>query len=311
MIPTLFIVTVIVFCTARFIPGDVVELMVAQAGQMGSTAEQGATMEAMRHKLGMDVPVHIQYGRWMWGMLVHGDVGKSLWNDRPVLQTIMQRLPVSFELGFLALLVGLVIALPIGVYSAVRQDTMGDYLGRSFAIACIALPSFWLGTMVIVFPSVWWNWTPPMQFIPFTQNPIENLKQFILPAFIMGMVMSGTAMRMMRTMMLEVLRQDYIRTAWAKGLRERTVVYRHALQNALIPVVTVVGLQLPVMISGSLVMEQIFNLPGVGILEIQALNSRDYPVVSGINLLMGTVMLLSILATDLTYGLLDPRIRYE
>ena len=150
-----------------------------------------------------------------------------------------------------------------------------------------------------------------MQFIPFTQNPIENLKQFILPAFIMGMVMSGTAMRMMRTMMLEVLRQDYIRTAWAKGLRERTVVYRHALQNALIPVVTVVGLQLPVMISGSIVMEQIFNLPGVGILEIQALNSRDYPVVSGINLLMGTVMLFSILATDLTYGLLDPRIRYE
>ena len=150
-----------------------------------------------------------------------------------------------------------------------------------------------------------------MQLIPFTQNPIENLKQFILPAFIMGMVMSGTAMRMMRTMMLEVLRQDYIRTAWAKGLRERTVVYRHALQNALIPVVTVVGLQLPVMISGSLVMEQIFNLPGVGILEIQALTSRDYPVVSGINLLMGTVMLLSILATDLTYGLLDPRIRYE
>lgn len=311
MIPTLFIVTVIVFCTARFIPGDVVELMVAQAGQMGSTAEQGATMEAMRHKLGMDVPIHIQYGRWMWGMLVHGDVGKSLWNGQPVLQTIKQRLPVSFELGFLGLLVGLVIALPIGVYSAVRQDTMGDYLGRSFAIACIALPSFWLGTMVVVFPSVWWNWTPPMQLIPFTQNPIENLKQFILPAFIMGMVMSGTAMRMMRTMMLEVLRQDYIRTAWAKGLRERTVVYRHALQNALIPVVTVVGLQLPVMISGSIVMEQIFNLPGVGILEIQALNSRDYPVVSGINLLMGTVMLLSILATDLTYGLLDPRIRYE
>lgn len=225
-------------------------------------------------------------------------------------EQIRNRLPVSFELGIMAMLIGLIIALPIGIYSAMRQDSVGDYIGRSFAIACIALPSFWLGTMATVFPSVWWYWSPPVSYIPFSENPTGNLGQFVLPGAILGMVLSGTTMRMTRTMMLEVLRQDYIRTAWAKGLKERVVITRHALKNALIPVVTVVGLQLPVVFGGSVILENIFCLPGIGALMVDIINTRDYLVLSGINLFMASIMLMINLGVDLTYGFLDPRVHY-
>jgi len=287
--------------------------MVQEAGPeaMGSEEEQDAAFDAMREKLGLDVPVHIQYGRWIGDIILHGDLGKSMWTRRSATKMIMERLPVSLELGSLAIIIALFISIPIGVYSAVRQDTVGDYIGRSFAIACIALPSFWIGTMVMVYPSVWWGWTPSVEYIPIIENPGKNLIQFILPSFILGMVMSGQTMRMSRTMMLEVLRQDYIRTAWSKGLRERIVVFRHALKNALIPVVTIVGLQLPIVVGGSVVIEQIFCLPGLGILLLEVLSTRDYLVLSGLNLFMAAVVLASILATDLTYGFLDPRVRFE
>jgi peptide/nickel transport system permease protein len=313
IVPTLLLVSIIIFFTVRFIPGNVIELMVQEAGPeaAGSPEDQEAMLEAMRQKLGLDIPIHIQYGRWMRDIILHGNLGKSLWTGRSATQIIVERLPVSFELGLLAILIGLLIAIPVGVYSAIRQDTVGDYIGRSFAIACIALPSFWIGTIVMVYPSVWWGWTPPVQYIPFIENPAGNLRQFILPAFIVGMVMSGQTMRMSRTMMLEVLRQDYIRTAWSKGLKERVVVFRHALKNAMIPVVTIVGLQLPILIGGSVVIEQIFCLPGLGILLLEVLNTRDYLVLSGLNLFMATVVLISILLTDLTYGFLDPRVHYH
>jgi len=313
IIPTLFIVTVIIFFTVRLIPGDVIDQMIMEAGpeSVGVTEEeQEANREALRQKLGLDMPIHIQYGRWMGGIL-QGDLGKSLWTGRPVTGDIIQRFPVSLELGLIALVVALLISLPVGVYSAIRQDTWGDYVGRSIAILAISLPSFWLGTMVMVFPSVWWNWSPPVQLIPFADNPVGNLQQFIIPGAILGMVLSGTTMRMTRTMMLEVLRQDYIRTAWSKGLTERVVVMRHAVKNALIPVVTIVGLQLPVMIGGSAILEQIFCLPGMGVFLIESLNTRDYLVVSGINLFMASFVVLIVLATDLTYGFLDPRVHYR
>jgi peptide/nickel transport system permease protein len=313
IIPTLLLVSIIIFFTVRFIPGNVIELMVQEAGPgaTGSSVDKEAVLEAIRQKLGLDVPIHIQYGRWIKNIVLHGDLGKSLWTGRPATQSILERLPVSFELGLLAILMGLLIAIPIGIYSAIRQDTVGDYIARSFAIACIALPSFWIGTMVMVYPSVWWGWTPPVEYIPFIENPAGNLRQFILPAFIVGMVLSGQTMRMSRTMMLEVLRQDYIRTAWSKGLKERVIVFRHALKNAMIPVVTIVGLQLPILIGGSVVIEQIFCLPGVGILLLEVLSSRDYLVLSGLNLFMAAVVLISILLTDLTYGFLDPRVHYQ
>jgi peptide/nickel transport system permease protein len=211
----------------------------------------------------------------------------------------------------MAMITALIIALPIGTYSAIRQDTGGDYVGRSIAILCISLPGFWLGTMVIVFPSVWWNWTPSMEYIPFLSDPGTNLVQFIIPAVIMGMVMSGNTMRMTRTMMLEVLRQDYIRTAWSKGLAERVVVTRHALKNALIPVVTIVGLQVPILIGGTAIMEQIFVLPGVGRYLVEALGRRDYPILSGINLIMASFVLVVNLVVDVIYAYLDPRIQYR
>lgn len=305
LVPTLFLVTVVVFLSVRLIPGDVVEMMVTEHSGFVEV-----NIEEIRHDMGLDLPVHVQYGRWIKGIVTHGDLGRSLWTGRSATDEIRQRLPVSFELGLLSIVVALMIALPVGIYSAIRQDTAGDYLGRIFAIACIALPTFWTGTLVVVFPAVWWGWSPSVEYIPFVEDPLRNLEQFIVPAILLGMAMSGTTMRITRTMMLEVLRQDYIRTAWAKGLSERTLILRHALKNALIPVVTVVGLQLPILIGGSIILENIFCLPGIGVLMVQVINSRDYNTLSGINLFMAFAVLLINLMVDLTYGFLDPRVHY-
>ncbi|MBA7703346.1 Dipeptide transport system permease protein DppB [subsurface metagenome] len=234
-----------------------------------------------------------------------------MWKGTPVTEEIATRWPVTLELGFLALIIAQLIALPIGIFSALRQDTWGDYIGRSFAIFCIAIPGFWLATMIIVFPSIWWGYSPPIIPISFTEDPIGNLKMFIIPAIVLGMVMSGGTMRMTRTMMLEVLRQDYIRTAWAKGLRERVVVIRHALKNALIPVVTIIGVQVPVLIGGTVIIEEIFCLSGMGRLFINAITGRDYTMLSGVMLLFGVGIVFINLMVDLTYGFLDPRIRYR
>jgi len=309
IIPTLFLVTVMVFLTIRFIPGDVIDLMVAQMATETALGTE-LTAESLRHSLGLDVPIYIQYGRWLLHV-VQGDLGRSLWTDLSVTGEIMSKLPVSLELGILAIITALLLAIPIGVYSAVRQDTWGDYGGRTIAILAISLPSFWLGTIVIVYPSIWWNWSPAMEYIPLTSDPMGNFIQFIIPAIILGMVMSGTTMRMTRTMMLEVLRQDYIRTAWSKGLAERTVVLRHALKNALIPVVTIIGMLSPVLIGGSVILEQIFALPGIGRYLIEAINRRDYTVISGINLTMASFVLTINLVVDLAYAYLDPRVQYK
>jgi len=309
IIPTLFLVTVIVFGIIRLIPGDVIDLMAAEMVKQSGLGLE-LTAEHLRHAMGLDVPIHVQYGRWL-GAALQGDLGKSLWTDRSVTEDLIRRLPISFELGFIALMTALFIALPIGTYSAIRQDTAGDYAGRTFAILALSLPSFWVGTMVIVYPSIWLGWAPHVQYIAFVDNPIGNLIQFGLPGVILGMALTGTTMRMTRTMMLEVLRQDYIRTAWAKGLRERTVVFRHALRNALIPVISMIGLILPILIAGSVVIEQIFTLPGIGLLLIEAINRRDYPIISGINLMVASFVLVINLFVDLTYAYLDPRVHYR
>jgi peptide/nickel transport system permease protein len=319
IVPTILLVTIIVFLTVRFVPGSLIDLMASQqAGESDVSPEEVA--EQIRHDLGLDQPIWTQYLRWLgaWPQedgtfsgILEGDLGNSLWSKRPILEEIAGKIPISVELGIIAVIAGLIIAFPIGIYSAIRQDTAGDYIGRSIAIIFMAVPGFWLATMIIVFPSVWWNWTPPMQYVPITENFGENIKQFIIPSILMGMVMSGVTMRMTRTMMLEVLRQDYIRTAWSKGLRERVVVVRHALKNALIPVVTIIGLQLPVLIGGTVIMEQIFNLPGMGRLLVDSLSRRDYSVISGINIMMASVILVANLLVDMTYAYLDPRIRYR
>jgi len=314
MIPTLFMVSLIIFLLTHLIPGDVIDAM-----QAGVTDVKLPRAELER-QLGLDVPLMHQYGRWMgvvpqadgnFSGVFQGDLGSSLWRKVPVLQLVAQKWPVTVELSLMALIIAQLIALPIGVYSALRQDKWGDYIGRSFAIMCISIPGFWLGTMVIVFPSLWWGYMPPIMLIHFTEDPLGNLRMFIIPAVVMGMAMSGMTMRMTRTMMLEVLRQDYIRTAWAKGLRERVVVIRHALKNALIPVITVIGFQLPVMIGGTVIIEQIFCLPGMGRLIVEATLYRDYPVISGVMVLFSVGLVFINLIVDLAYAYLDPRVHYK
>src|SRR5208283_2476938 len=305
---TVILTTMIVFLLVRFIPGNIVDIIEAQmAANGGGTIDRAAIM----HLLGLDVPVYVQYARWVTGIVVHGSFGTSLRSSQPITPMIIQRIPLTFELGLMALIIGLLISIPIGVYSAIRQDTVTDYILRSISILLISVPSFWLGTIIVLYPSIWWHWAPPMEFIPFPSNPLGNLGMMIIPALVLGSQQSGSTMRMTRTMMLETLRQDYIRTAWSKGLSERVVVIRHAMKNALIPVVTLVGGQIPSLVGGAVIIEQIFNLPGMGRLMIDALNGRDYPIISAINLIMATVVIANNLFIDLTYGWLDPRIHYQ
>jgi peptide/nickel transport system permease protein len=211
----------------------------------------------------------------------------------------------------MSIIIAQLIAIPVGIYSAIRQDTVGDYIARSFAVLCIAVPGFWIGTLVIVFPSLWWGYSPPIRLIHFGTDPLGNLKMFIIPAIVLGMEMSGMTMRMTRTMMLEVLRQDYIRTAWAKGLKERVVVVNHALKNALIPVITIIGWQLPLLIGGTVIIENIFGLPGMGQLVVNATQQRDYTVVSSILFMFAIVIMFINLFVDMTYSFFDPRVRYK
>ena len=295
----------------RLVPGSVADLIISQAvrsGNIGSAAVMD--VDEIKRALGLDVPVHVQYGRWIGDIVFRGSLGDSLIKNTPVTDLIIGKLAVTVELGLLAVLFSNIVSFPIGVYSAIRQDTVADYAGRTIAILFMAVPSFWIATIIMIYPSIWWRWSPSVDLVPFMENPLGNLKVFLIPSFLLGMAMAGDNMRMTRTMMLEVLRQDYIRTAYSKGLREGVVVLRHALKNALIPVVTLIGAELPVMIGGSIIIEQIFSLPGTGRFLIQALEQRDYTVVAGINLVIATVVVVVNLLVDLSYGFLDPRVRY-
>ena len=314
LIPTVFVVSLIVFFLVKILPGDIIDAIQRQS------YDTELDRAAMEKALGLDAPVIIQYGRWVgvisdkdgnFSGILQGDLGTSWLKNMSVAELLAEKWPVTLELGLMALILSQLIALPIGIYSALRQDTWGDYVGRSFAILCISIPDFWLATLIIVMPAVWWGYMPPIMLIKFTNDPIGNLRMFIFPALILGMTLSGITIRMTRTTMLEVLRQDYIRTAWAKGLRERVVVVRHALKNALIPVVTIIGLQAPIIIGGTVIIEQIFCLPGMGRLIISAVLQRDYPLISGILLLFTVGLVLINLMVDLTYAYLDPRVHYK
>ena len=311
VIPTLLGISIIVFMMLHLVPGSVADIIISQAvrsGNIGSATVMD--VDEIKRALGLDVPVHVQYGRWIGDIVFRGSLGDSLIKNTPVTDLIIGKLAVTVELGLLAVLFSNIVSFPIGVYSAIRQDTVADYTGRTIAILFMAVPSFWIATIIMIYPSIWWRWSPSVDLVPFMENPLGNLKVFLIPSFLLGMAMAGDNMRMTRTMMLEVLRQDYIRTAYSKGLREGVVVLRHALKNALIPVVTLIGAELPVMIGGSIIIEQIFSLPGTGRFLIQALEQRDYTVVAGINLVIATVVVVVNLLVDLSYGFLDPRVRY-
>jgi peptide/nickel transport system permease protein len=302
-IPTLFLVSVLVFALMRLMPGDV-------ATRMVEGHAYAPTLAALRHDLGLDRPVHTQYLEWIGGIVTRGDFGRSYWTRQPILDEFMRRFPVTLELAFLTIVVSVVLGVLVGIVSAVRQDSVSDYVGRILAILALSVPYFGLAVLVVVLPSIWFKWTPVWSYVPFTTDPLENLKIMFVPAFVFGVTRAGPVMRIMRSALLDVLRQDYIRTAWSKGLAERPIILRHALKNALIPVISLIGLQMPLYIGGSVIIESIFRLPGVGLFFFEALTRLDYPVVQSVNLIIAALVVGLNLLIDLSYAFLDPRIRY-
>ena len=307
LIPTFLILTILVFMFVRLMPGNVISLMVMSAPHEGTSQ---LDVRAVQHMLGLDQPALTQYWNFLSGLL-RGDMGKSLWTTQNVTTEVLARLPITFELGLFAFIIAQLVAFPVGILSAIRQDSIGDYIARSITILFVAAPVFWLGTMVMVFPSIWWHWSPQITYISPGENLGANIEQFLVPATILGIGMAALEMRMLRTTMLDILRQDFVRTAWSKGLGERVVITRHVLRNASLPVVTIISGQIPVLISGEVILEQIFNLPGMGRLFVDSITSRDYPYVTGMNALFCVVGLVLILLCDLSYAWLDPRIRYH
>jgi peptide/nickel transport system permease protein len=301
-VPSLLIASLIVFTLPRLIPGDVVQLMLEEKAY-------GKDLADLRAKLGLDRPIPVQYVDWV-GRLARGDLGESLWTRQPVLGELARRMPVTLTLGFLAIVVAVVVGVPIGILSAVRQDGALDFFARSAAILGLSIPGFVQAIVVILLPAIWWGWTPRMGFTELAHGPATYLLQFVLPAIILGIASAAAIMRLTRGMLLEVLRQDYVRTAWAKGLRERVVVLKHSLKNAIIPVVTVLGLQIAQIAGGSVIIESIFGLPGMGQFLLEAITQRDYPVIQGINLLIVVIIVATNLLVDLFYAVIDPRIRY-
>ncbi|MGE3855368.1 MAG: ABC transporter permease [Dehalococcoidia bacterium] len=299
-LPTIFIVSAMVFLIVRVMPGDVTNLLLQDVRY----SQQDAAL--LRERLGIDRPVVVQYADWM-GSLLRGDLGRSLVNQDPISEKVRQALPVTMELTVFALSFTMLFAIPIGTLVAVKQDRWPDYVVRGGAVLGASLPAFWIATVVLVIAGRYFAWAPNFEHQGLFENPVGNVIQFLLPAFILGIATSASMLRLTRGMLLEVLRQDYIRTAYAKGLRQRTVVVRHALRNAMLPVVTVVGLHLTNLLSGTLTIEIIFGLPGIGRVMIEAINTRDYPTIQTINLLVATSVVFINLAIDLTYGYLDPR----
>lgn len=304
LVVTVIGVSFISFAAVRFVPGDLVDQLVTRGGYQGIQDR-----ETLRARMGLDRPVVVQYVEWM-GKLLRGDLGTSLRTGHPIKEDLKQRIPVTLELGLLAIVLGTAIGLPVGIISAIKQDTWIDYVLRSFSILMLSVPSYWIATMVILYLALWFGWSPPVRYTRLTDDPIANLQQMFLPALIAGVSGSAGLMRFARTAMLDVLRQDYLRTARSKGLSERIVIIRHALRNSLIPVVTVIGIGLTTLLGGSVIFEQIFTLPGMGLYMLNAVNGRDYTQVQVCALIFATWIVLLNFLTDMAYVLIDPRIRY-
>ena len=300
----LFIISVVVFTAVRAIPGDVCKIV------LNTPDVDEAQCAAIREELGLDKPVVTQYVTYMGGIF-RGDWGTQLISRRDVWGEMRTRIPVTLELTLLATTFAILIALPIGIVSAVRQDSAIDYVLRVLSIGWLSIPSFWIATMLIVFPAKWWGYSPPVGYVDIWEDPLKNLEQLYLPAFSLGLALSASLARITRSAMLEVFRQDYIRTARAKGLRERVIIVRHALKNSMIPVITLFGLQVGVLFGGTVVLEGIFSLPGLGLLTFQSVIIKDYPQVQGLVLFFAVVLVSINLLVDLSYAWFDPRIRYS
>jgi peptide/nickel transport system permease protein len=304
-IPTILGISIIIFLMVRLMPGDIIDVLFS--GDVTATEE---VKQQAREDLGLSGSYPEQYWNWATGV-VQGDFGDSYRNAEPVSDVLWRAIPITLELMILALLIAVLIGVPLGVISAVRRDSAGDYASRVGGLIGISIPNFWLATLLLLFTSRVFGWVPPLGHISFFDDPIGNLSQFVLPAISISVFTLAIVMRMVRATMLEVMSQDYVRTARAKGVRRRLVVYRHALRNALVPVVTVIGFEVGILMGGAAIVELIFGLPGVGYVLLQAIFNRDYPLVQGATLLIAVIFVLANLLVDIVYGWLDPRIVQE
>ncbi len=302
--PTLILVSLLIFGLIRVVPGD------AALAMLGESDFSDEDLQLAREYLGLDVPVHLQYVDWIKG-IVTADLGLSFQDQTPIGPEIVRRIPLTMELAVLTMFFSLVLAVPIGVISALKQDSWVDYAIRSFSVLGLTMPTFWVGTIVIMILSIFFDWIPALIFRNFWEEPTVNFTQLIFPALVLGFFTNAVTARMTRAQMLEIMRFDYIRTARAKGLHELHVVIRHALRNALLPVTTIAGLQFGALLGGTVITETIFGLPGLGRLFVSSVFERDYPVLQTITLLFATIFLALNLFVDLLYGWLDPRIRYH
>jgi peptide/nickel transport system permease protein len=307
MIPTALVLLLMVVLLMRLLPGSAVDIFLEGTG--GDAQQKAEARRQMSHQLGLDRPLPEAYLSYV-GAALHGDLGKSLWDKRPVAPQVLQRLLITGEIALVASVLAFIFGLPLGVLSAIRQDTWLDYLMRSVAILGISVPTFVIGTAVLILPAITLGWAPGQGFVSLRTDPVQNISLVIVPAAILALYLASSIMRLLRTTMLEVMRQDFIRTAAAKGLRERVVIVRHAVKNAMIPVVTLFSLQLAFLIGGSVIIESIFAIPGLGRLLLASLNGRDYPMIQGIVVVVGLLIMVVNLVTDISYAALDPRIRY-
>lgn len=303
IVPTVLVLLLFVVVLVRLLPGNAIDIILQEQVKAGD-----ATRTDLEKRLGLDKPVPLEYVDYSFGV-VRGDLGRSVWSREPVTNVIKSRIGVTLELTMWALLVATFTGISIGVISAISQNSPVDYLLRSFSILGLSIPNFALATMVLVLPTIWWGWSPSLLYTPPSAGLWEHVSQFFIPALVLGLSSSATLMRITRTMMLEVMRLDYIRTARAKGLSGRTVVRRHALRNAMIPVVSLLGIQAAFLLSGVVIIESVFALPGIGRTLIDAIATRDYPVVQGIAVVTGLMVIVINLLVDLSYGLLDPRVK--
>lgn len=306
LIPTLLLVCIIVFALLRVVPTSAVDYMVYQL----RTAGVEVTPEQVEVMLGMDKPAVIQFFDWFFGIF-RGDLGESLFQAESVWSIIKRCMPVTLELGILTLIFSNLISIPLGVWCAARQDSISDYIIRIISVLLLSLPVFWIATMVLVYPAQWWGYAPPMTYVSFFENPAENLRMFLVPSLVGAFTQAGMQLRTVRTMTLETMRQDYIRTCWAKGAGEKRILFTHALRNAMIPIITMIGGAVAGLIGGSVILETMFNMPGIGAQVVAALEKRDYPLVQGCVLVFSIFVMVVNLLVDLAYKWIDPRVELD
>jgi len=308
IVPTLLLASGIIFMLMRVLPGDVATMILI--GPDGSGSPKLEDIERLRVELGLDRPLVLQYLDWLWGM-ARFDVGTSLWSGQPVFDELFHKLPLTLELGALAMLTSLSVSLPLGIIAAVKRGTWMDYVARTFAIGGLSVPTFWVGMLIILALVTYFGWTAPLGYVGLLQDPWTNFQQLMWPALALGYAQAALVSRLVRSSLLEVMREDYVRTARSKGLRERNVILVHALKNSMLPVITVIGIGLATTVGGTVIIETVFNLPGVGRFMVDAINHRDYPVVQTLTFMFAFIFALMSLTVDLVYSLLDPRIRLQ